>query len=146
MGFLSRLFRTYPGTIILTSAFLVVGVLMFTVLHDKHAEIRRYVGWYSDTLKAGRYWRQLPGTLLQGAPGFKWHQPVLIAFFVGWLEYEIRGWRAVATFFLCDWVSAPLATALVWGLASLGLNSAEGLLHLPSSGSSAGRGWNSSTG
>jgi hypothetical protein len=137
MAPLARLVRTYPGTLLLTAAFLVLGTLTFTVLRDEHPAMRRYVGWDLDTLKAGRYWRQLPGTLLQGAPGFKWHQPVLILFFVGWLEYAAGGWRAITTYFVCDWISAPLATALVWGLASLGMQPAQPLLHLPSSGSSA---------
>ena len=137
MSSLRRLLRTYPGTLLLAAAFVSLGTLTFTVLRDQHPAMRAYVGWDLDTLEAGRYWRQMPGTLLQGAPGFKWHQPVLILLFVGWLEYAVRGWRAVTTYFLCDWISAPLATACVWACASLGVRSAQPLLHLPSSGSSA---------
>src|SRR3954452_24870824 len=127
MAVFARLWRIFPGTILLVATFLVVGTLFATVLRDDPPRVREYVGWYVATLKAGRYWRQLPGTLLQGAPGFKRHQPLLIALFVGWLEYEIRGWRAVATFFLCDWISAPIATAVVWACFSVGIKAASGL-------------------
>ena len=132
-----RFARRFPGTLALTAAFLIIGTLMFTVLRADHPSIRAYVGWDVDTLKAMRYWRQLPGTLIQGAPGFKWHQPLVLLFMVGWLEYEAGGRRALATFFLCDWLSTPLVTALIWGLATHGSETAQRLVHLPSSGASA---------
>lgn len=137
MRVICRLARTFPGTLALGVAFITVGALMATVLREQHPDIRRYVGWDLDTLKAGRYWRQLAGTLIQGQPGFKWHQPLVLLLLVGWLEYQAGGRAALVTFFLCDWVSAPAATAIVWGIASLGTHSAQMLAHLPSSGASA---------
>jgi membrane associated rhomboid family serine protease len=134
---LVRVRSAIPATLALTAIFILIGVLTATVLRGQFPAIRRYVGWDLDTLKAARYWRQLPGTLIQGQPGVKWQEPLFMLGFVGLLELQAGSRMAIITFFLCDWLSAPLATLLLWFLGTHGSDAAAALFHTPSSGASA---------
>jgi membrane associated rhomboid family serine protease len=122
---------------VLTGIFILIGVLTATVLKGQFPAVRKYVGWDIDTLRAARYWRQLPGTLIQGQLGVKWQEPLFMLGFVGLLEFQVGSRLAIITFFLCDWLSAPLATLLLWFLGTHGSDAAAALLHTPSSGASA---------
>ncbi len=129
--------RLFPFTTALFVVFVAVGILTGTVLRSDHASLQSYVGWDLDALKAARYWRQVPNTLIQTSPGIKWHQPILLVVFVGFLEYRAGTLAALLTFFVSDWISSPLTVLTIWGLSGLGSSTATGLLHSPSCGASA---------
>jgi len=46
-------------------------------------------------------------------------------------------WRALITFLLSDWLSAPLTVLVLWGLSGLGNTVASRVLNDPDTGSSA---------
>ncbi len=123
--------------IVIVTIFVATNLFLATLSFDDQTSIHRYVGWDQSTLEAGRYWRQLPGTLMQGYADMKWHQPVIMLFFLCLLEYQAGHLAALVTFFLSDWLTAPLVTLALWGLSALHFGDATVILHDPSSGASA---------
>ena len=137
MSRIAGLLRLFPFTIVLSLAFIVIGILTGGVLKADYASIRAHAGWDLDALKTGYYWRQLPNTLVPATAGIKWHEPLLLVLFVGALEYRAGSLAALVTFFVSDWISSPLTVLTVWGLSTLGSSTATRVLSTPSTGASA---------
>lgn len=130
--------RSFPGTLVLTAVVVAIGVLTGTVFRAEHRWILDHLGLDLDSLRAGRLWTMPVATLIQAYPGIKWHGALLLLLVVGSLEYLAGTRRAMATFFLSDWLSSPLTSFILAGLGSLGSATAEKLAHTPDMGSSAG--------
>jgi hypothetical protein len=128
--------RRFPVTITLTAAVVVIGILTGTVFRNDHQSILNAVGFDLETLESGRFWTMPAATLVQAQPGIKWHMALLVLV-LGPLEYLAGSVRALATFFLTDWVSTPLTTLTLWAMAAVGSDTAERLVHTPDMGSSA---------
>ncbi len=123
--------------LIIVTVFVSTNLFLATLSFNDQTAVHKYVGWDLSTLEAARYWRQLPGTLMQGYADMKWHQPVIMLFFLCLLEYQAGHWAALVTFFLSDWLSAPFVVLALWGLSALHVGDASVILHDPSSGASA---------
>jgi hypothetical protein len=80
------LFRTFPVTLMLTTAVVIVGILTGTVFRADHQSILDSVGFDLEALRAGRFWTMPAATLIQAQPGIKWHMALLVLA-VGPLEY-----------------------------------------------------------
>ena len=53
------------------------------------------------------------------------------------LEFLAGSWRALVTFLLCDWLTAPVTVVILWILSNLGDANAGRFLMDPDTGSSA---------
>ena len=126
----------FPVTLTLTTAIIVIGILTATVFRADHQSILDAVGFDLESLKSGRLWTMPAATLIQAQPGIKWHLALLVLV-LGPLEYLAGSLRTLVTFFLADWLSAPLTTLTLWALAAMGSDTAERLVHTPDMGSSA---------
>ena len=127
-------------TVALAAVVTVIDVLNSTVLHPHYQTIVDHVGLDLDAVRAGRLWTMPAATLIQTDLGLRWQGPVLVLFVlgsVGLLECLVGSVRALVTFFLSDWISAPLTALVIWGLGSLGSDTARTLAHSPGVGSSA---------
>jgi hypothetical protein len=134
------LLRIFPVTVALATAVTAIDVLNSTVLHAHYRAIVDHVGLDLEAVKAGRLWTMPAATLIQTDLGLRWQVPVLVLFVlgsVGLLEYLVGSVPALVTFFLSDWISAPLTALVLWGLGSLGSDTARTLAHSPGVGSSA---------
>lgn len=129
--------RTFPVTIFLTTALVVVGVLTATVFRGDHAATLDHIGFDLDALQHGRFWTIPAATFVQTEVGIKWHQALLALVFLGILEYQAGGPRTAAAFALSDWISSPLTVLVLWGAAAVGSHAADQAIHAPSTGSSA---------
>jgi hypothetical protein len=130
------LLRTFPVTLGLTTVIVIIGILTGTVYRADHRSILDSVGFDLEALKSGRLWTMPAATLIQAQPGIKWHL-ALFVLVLGPLEYLAGSLRTLVTFFLTDWVSAPLTTLTLWALTVMGSGTAERLAHTPDMGSSA---------
>jgi len=133
---LRRYLRLFPGAIILALLMLFISALT-TALKAGDLDIENALGLSVHALKTGRLWVIPIATLVQSEPLIKWLIPLFVFSTIALLEYQIGTLRAVATFFLTDWISSPLTALIIWGLGSAGLATAQRLENLGGTGASA---------
>ncbi len=133
---LRRYLRLFPGAIIFALLMLFISALT-TALKAGDLDIENALGLSVHALKTGRLWVIPIATLVQSEPLIKWLMPLFVFSSVALLEYQIGTLRAVATFFLTDWISSPLTALIIWGLGSAGLATAQRLENVGGTGASA---------
>lgn len=131
------LLRRFRVTLTLTTAVLIVGILTATIFRDDHQRLLDAVGMDLETLQSGRVWTMPSATLIQAEPGVTWHQLALMLVSLALLESQAGGMQALVTFFLADWISAPLTVLALWGLGAMGSDTAARFARTPDMGSSA---------
>jgi len=131
---------TFPATLFLVLAITAIALVTRAIGHAHFQNMLDALGFDLAALKHGRFYVLPLGPLIQDRPGLHWKVVLLIivvACFVGPLEYLARPWRAAATYFLTDSVSTIGSTLLLWGLAALGSTRAHDYIHTPDLGSSS---------
>ncbi len=134
---LSWIFKTFPATIIISIVIMVVASITAgnsfhdhrILVDDVGLDLRKVLDWQLWTLPAS--------TVIQAQPGIGPKLAVLIVVSLAALEYIVGSWRAAVTFFLSDWISAPLTILVAWPLAHVGIDRAYNVLYRPDTGSSA---------
>jgi phosphatidylglycerol lysyltransferase len=121
----------------LTASVVIIGVFTATVFRSDHQRLLDTLGYDLGALQSGRVWTLPAATLIQAQAGIRWHQALLVLLFLGLLEFEVGSLRTLVTFFLTDWISAPLTVLALWGLGALGWATAEQMARTPDMGSSA---------
>ncbi len=127
----------FPATIaimslILLIAYLTAGTSLTSyrlLIDDIGLDLSKVLNWQLWTLPAS--------TVIQSNPGIGPKLAILIVIGLASIEYIAGSARAVITFFLADWISAPLTILAAWPLAHLGLHRAYVVLYRPDTGSSA---------
>ena len=99
------------------------------MVRDIGLDLGKVLNWQLWTLPAS--------TVVQSSPGIGIKLAILILVSLACLEYAAGSLRTIVTFFLSDWISAPLTVLVAWPLAHSGLNRAYSVLYRPDTGSSA---------
>ncbi len=129
--------RTFPATIVIVTVIMIVASITSgnsfhdhrILVDDVGLDLRKVLDWQLWTLPAS--------TVIQAQPGIGPKLAALIVVSLAALEYIAGTWRAIVTFFLADWISAPLTILVAWPLAHLGIDRAFTVLYRPDTGSSA---------
>jgi hypothetical protein len=132
-----RVTEPFKAALALTLVVIVIGALTSTVLRSQYPWILAHLGTDLDSLEGGQLWTLPISTMVQSQADIKWHQPLLILLFAGFLEYQVGSLRMLLTFFLADWLSSILTVLVLALLAALGSSTAERLTHTPDMGSSS---------
>ncbi len=116
---------------------LVFGVLTANNELATHDRLMDNIGMNLSSLKHFRFWTVPLATFVQASPGVAWTMLLLVGLPMIALEFMAGSWRALITFLLSDWLSAPLTVLVLWGLSGLGNTVASRVLNDPDTGSSA---------
>jgi len=116
---------------------LVFGVLTANNELATHDRLMDNIGMNLSSLKHFRFWTVPLATFVQASPGVAWTMLLLVGLPMIALEFMAGSWRALITFLLSDWLSAPLTVLVLWGLSGLGNPVASRVLNDPDTGSSA---------
>jgi hypothetical protein len=116
---------------------LAVGFMTASNEVISHDRLMDDVGMNLSALKHFRLWTVPAATFVQSSPGVGWTMLLLVGLPMIALEFLAGSWRALITFLLCDWLTAPLTVLILWGLSYLGNADASQFLMDPDTGSSA---------
>jgi hypothetical protein len=128
--------RTFPATLAIEALILLVA-LATDGGSVHHRLLVDHIGLDLNKLLDWQLWTLPASTVVQSRPGIGAPLAVFVAVALALLEYIAGSWRAALTFFLSDWISAPLTILIAWPLAHLGLDRAYVVLYRPDTGSSA---------
>jgi len=129
--------KTFPTTIIVMALILIVAYITSGTTNEEDHRLVRDIGLDLGKVLNWQLWTLPASTVVQSSPGIGIKLAVLILVSLACLEYAAGSLRAVVTFFLSDWISAPLTVLVAWPLAHLGLDRAYSVLYRPDTGSSA---------
>ena len=129
--------KTFPATIIIMTLILIVAFLTSGSTITQHHRLVRDVGLDLSKVLNWQLWTLPASTVIQSSPGIGIKLALLIMVSLVCIEYAAGSWRAAVTFFLSDWISAPLTVLVAWPLAHSGLDRAYSVLYRPDTGSSA---------
>lgn len=127
----------YPATLAIVSLVLAAGWYTHGMGPTEHTRLLERIGADVDDWDARHLLTMPLATLVQSAPGVRWHMVLIVALPLALLERRVGSLRAAATFALCDWLSTPLNLLAMWALARLGSAEARALLDVADTGSSA---------
>lgn len=128
--------RTFPATLAIEALILLVA-LATNGGSVHHRLLVDHIGLDLNKVLDWQLWTLPASTVVQSRPGIGAPLTVFVGVALALLEYIAGSWRAALTFFLSDWISAPLTILLAWPLAHLGLDRAYVVLYRPDTGSSA---------
>lgn len=129
--------RAFPVTIGVLALVVLLGILTARASVADHDRLMDGVGMDLPALRHFRLWAMPIATFVQSSPGVEWHMLALVGFPLLALEYGAGSWRALVTFLLSDWLTAPVTVLTLWLLSDLGNSQAHRLLSDPDTGSSA---------
>jgi hypothetical protein len=115
----------------------VFGILTADNTFGTHDRLMDRVGMDLPSLKHLRFWTMPLATFVQSSPGVEWSMLLLVGLPMIALEFLAGSWRALVTFLLSDWLTAPVTVLILWALSGLGDAGAGRLLADPDTGSSA---------
>ncbi len=127
----------FPATIAIMSLILLIAYLTAGTSAISHRLLTNDVGLDLSKVLNWQLWTLPASTVIQSNPGIGPKLAILILIGLASIEYIAGSTRAVITFFLADWISAPLTILVAWPLAHLGLHRAYLVLYRPDTGSSA---------
>jgi hypothetical protein len=131
------LIKRFPATIAVMAVILVVGLLTSASTRAEHRALVDRVGLDLNKVLDGRLWTLPASTVIQSNPGIGIRLALLVLVSLAAIEYAAGSLRAILTFFLSDWISAPLTVLVAWPLAHSGFDRAYNVLNRPDTGSSA---------
>ena len=137
MSIARRSSRWFPTTVIVLAAVLIAGVATNTLTSAEHDRLMDRIGMDWPALRQIHIWGMPLATFVQSSPGVEWHMLALVGLSLVALEFVVGSWRALLTFLLSDWLTAPVTVLILWALSGLGDNQASRLLFDPDTGSSA---------
>jgi len=116
---------------------LAVGIMTSDNELITHDRLMDDIGMNWSSLKHFRFWTVPVATFVQASPGVAWTMLLLVGLPMIALEFLAGSWRALVTFVLCDWLTAPVTVLILWVLSNLGDANAGRFLTDPDTGSSA---------
>jgi hypothetical protein len=116
---------------------LAVGIMTADNELITHDRLMDDIGMNLSALKHFRFWAIPAATFVQASPGVAWTMLLLVGLPMIALEFLAGSWRALVTFLLCDWLTAPVTVVILWVLSNLGDANAGRFLTDPDTGSSA---------
>jgi hypothetical protein len=116
---------------------LAIGILTANNELITHDRLMDDIGMNLSALKHLRLWTVPFATFVQASPGVAWTMLLLVGLPMIALEFMAGSWRALVTFILSDWLTAPLTVLILWALSTLGNADASRFLMDPDTGSSA---------
>ena len=128
---------TFPATIIILSLILIIAYLTSGSSTQSHRVLIDDVGLDLDKVINWQFWTLPASTVIQAEPGIGPKLAMLVVVALASLEYLVGSVRAAVTFFLSDWISAPLTILVAWPVAHLGIDRAYNVLYRADTGSSA---------
>lgn len=128
---------TFPATILITSIVLIIAYFTAGTTYADHRILVDDVGLDLGKVLSWQLWTLPASTVIQSDPGIGPKLAALIVVSLAAIEYLAGSVRATVTFFLSDWISAPLTVLVAWPLAHLGIDRAYNVLYRPDTGSSA---------
>ena len=85
-----------------------------------HDRLMDDIGMNWSSLTHFRLWTIPAATFVQASPGVAWTMLLLVGLPMIALEFLAGSWRALVTFLLCDWLTAPVTVLILWALSNLG--------------------------
>jgi hypothetical protein len=134
---LPDLIKTFPATIIVMSLILAVALITDASTRAEHQALVAKVGLDLNKVLNLQLWTLPASTVVQSSPGIGIRLALFTVVGLACIEYVAGSIRAVITFFLSDWISAPLTILVAWPLAHSGFDRAFNVLNRPDTGSSA---------
>jgi hypothetical protein len=129
--------KTFRATIIIMTLILIVAYLTSGSTNAQHHKLVGDIGLDLGKVLNWQLWTLPASTVIQSSPGIGLRLALLIVVSLACIEYAAGSFRAVVTFFLSDWISAPLTVLVAWPLAHSGFDRAYNVLYRPDTGSSA---------
>lgn len=127
----------FPATLLITSIVLIIAYFTGGSTYASHRILVDDVGLDLGKVLSWQLWTLPASTVIQADPGIGPKLAVLIVASLAAIEYLAGSARAAVTFFLSDWISAPLTVLVAWPLAHLGIDRAYNVMYRPDTGSSA---------
>jgi hypothetical protein len=132
-----ELIKRFPATIAVMAVILVVALITSGSTRAEHHRLVARVGLDFSKVLSGQLWTLPASTVIQSSPGIGIRLALVVAVSLACIEYAAGSLRAIVTFFLSDWISAPLTVLVAWPLAHSGIDRAYYVLNRPDTGSSA---------
>jgi hypothetical protein len=129
--------RWFPATLLVVAIVIIFGILTADNTLGTHDRLMDRIGMDLPSLRHVRLWTMPLATFVQSEPGVAWSMLLLVGLPMIALEFLAGSWRALVTFLLSDWLTAPVTVLILWALSGLGDAGASRLLADPDTGSSA---------
>lgn len=128
---------TFPATIAISVLILSIAYVTAGTSHVDHRLLIDNTGLDLTKVLNWQLWTLPASTVIQSSPGIGEKLAILTVVGLALIESIAGSVRAALTFFLSDWISAPLTILVAWPLAHLGFHQAYRVLDRPDTGSSA---------
>ncbi len=131
---------TWPATIVIGVAVVAIGIALAPQSAAQHRDLVARLGVTPRALTSFRWWTLAVSPVVQSDPGIGplfWSQAVAVVASLALLEPRAGSVRTAALFFGSELFVEPVRLASLAGLARLGNASAEALVHVGDTGSSA---------
>ncbi|MGI8483219.1 MAG: hypothetical protein ACR2OU_03020 [Thermomicrobiales bacterium] len=134
---LPGLLRRFPASIILASTITFIGIATSPLSKSQYEPILNRFGLDYDIISDTHFWHIMTPLFIQPSPGIGWKMVVLVVSACVALELLAGSVRLIVTFFVSDWASTVITSAVLAVLSRLGVYRATEAIHITDAGTSA---------